>query len=798
MITGVRGGGRHHIGNERVQRKWIVAVGALILLAVVGFYTRAAPPRVITSVAGAAWPMWYVRALKCPFAFTADGTCAALPRVQEPAVTAVLLTWHTDRRQNLPRVLRRLLLHEWIDDIIIFNNNVDAPIYANDSVIKPYAHAVTVINSEANTRTRGRFIGCLAGRQDACLVLDDDWLPTGLDGLHASYASASDLGDGGVHVVTDAVTRETDRSQRFVLPDNTTAGFAWLGVGSIFSKHLAKRFLAQFDAIAAVDYDIAAMSGYEDIFFTLWHRRAFPVTLETAAVQLHGNTAEYAMSAASGYDDVEARGILLAVSALIRHARVFEDVDAALGMRDSGPHAANGIPKAAHALEPALFVTSADEPPPKRLPVPPEPLILNYDAGYTWRHDRRWSKTRVQLNPGRVFDGDVGTCWPARSVDAPGGFFGLMFGADVEVEALLVTLAVSATGYEQITYGCLDICAFDMYHNTTQCEPAVHSFSFTLSANRLAVYVPVPDELPRARAYVLRAPDEPRCSSSYMIGTDMAPVCDIRPVVKPSAAPTPVVRKPRVLIAVTTTAGAAGLRYAARSTWMRELRAHPDVGVFFALGPRSDMPKAVRDEADRYEDIHFFEREVTYSTLTNRTLDIWEYGLTTGADIIVKMNDDTYINLHRLMTELDAVRSAAKRVYFGYFNVGGPVIYNAMHKNHETFGVDDPDHMQVYRPYASGSCYAVGRDLAAAILQAPIWLRNEDCMTGHNVAELEMPGTLYLHTHNGHIHTPYSADARQVLFIHDVCPSHFYLLFAAWVREQQHVVTRKWNVCGSG
>jgi hypothetical protein len=75
------------------------------------------------------------------------------------------------------------ITHELIDDIVIWNNDVDT----NLQKLLPYNNKVSIINSDSNIMCYGRWLAASKCKHDHVYVQDDDFKPGDLNKLYQLY-----------------------------------------------------------------------------------------------------------------------------------------------------------------------------------------------------------------------------------------------------------------------------------------------------------------------------------------------------------------------------------------------------------------------------------------------------------------------------------------------------------------------------------------------------------------------------------------------------------------------------------
>lgn len=186
-------------------------------------------------------------------------------------VTAVLITMH--RHGNIKHIVEDILgksLH--VCSVIVMNN--DRGIKHNMETLgipSNHRQRVRIINVDSNDDifTFSRYLGCLESSTSLCYFQDDDYRALYVDRLVEVYH----LANPRTVVVTDLATAYLN-TVRSVHVEQTHAGFAWLGCGSVTSRHMVNKF---------VDFMLLngtkEMRRLADAYYTLWTGEV-PLSLE--------------------------------------------------------------------------------------------------------------------------------------------------------------------------------------------------------------------------------------------------------------------------------------------------------------------------------------------------------------------------------------------------------------------------------------------------------------------------------------------------------------------------------------
>jgi len=105
-------------------------------------------------------------------------------------VSAVLLSCH--RPKNIVRILQHLGTHDWIDEVIVFDNAPDNSLADSLRVFYPYGQWITYARSDSNIYTHGRFLAAVMAKNETIYTQDDDCLVFGLRQLWDRFQAKPD------------------------------------------------------------------------------------------------------------------------------------------------------------------------------------------------------------------------------------------------------------------------------------------------------------------------------------------------------------------------------------------------------------------------------------------------------------------------------------------------------------------------------------------------------------------------------------------------------------------------------
>lgn len=193
---------------------------------------------------------------------------------------------------------------------------------------------------------------------------------------------------------------------------------------------------------------------------------------------------------------------------------------------------------------------------------------------------------------------------------------------------------------------------------------------------------------------------------------------------------------PKLLfIGVNSATGHLDRRQEMRQTWMQNPAGKGLWQTRFLVGkthPRDEeLENALLHEQAEYQDIVRLDVPDTYDTLSNKTfhfLRAFSDGTIPNARFVMKLDDDTFPHVGRLVSLLGAEVSDFNYSYLGLFFDHGRVLRAG--KNAETTSTYPKD---VFPTYASGSGYILTAPLARHLSDS--WetgreLRNEDANIG--------------------------------------------------------------------
>uniref|UniRef100_A0A0A9EJ34 Hexosyltransferase n=1 Tax=Arundo donax TaxID=35708 RepID=A0A0A9EJ34_ARUDO len=150
-----------------------------------------------------------------------------------------------------------------------------------------------------------------------------------------------------------------------------------------------------------------------------------------------------------------------------------------------------------------------------------------------------------------------------------------------------------------------------------------------------------------------------------------------------------------------------------RKTWMSAVRKSSNVVArfFVALHGRKEVNVELKKEAEFFRDIVFLPFLDNYDLVVLKTLAICEYGVhVVSAKYIMKCDDDTFIRLDSVVTEIKKVPSG-RSLYIGNINVQHrPLRHGKWAVTYEEW----PE--EVYPAYANGPGYVISSNIADFIV----------------------------------------------------------------------------------
>jgi hypothetical protein len=191
---------------------------------------------------------------------------------ERPKVTAVLVHWK--RKKNIISIASALSSLPFVNDIVIFVNNLDDPITRDWPDVwptSPRLHSMLRIvkSRDGNLNTEGRFRACSEhAKNEVCMFIDDDFWPDVFRSLYNSWLDDRD----SVHALANHPVYWNDLrwsfSGRAENGVDINTGFTWLGVGAIVRKTLVDHFLNHQLSLVPKEN-----RGLADNYFTIMSNR---------------------------------------------------------------------------------------------------------------------------------------------------------------------------------------------------------------------------------------------------------------------------------------------------------------------------------------------------------------------------------------------------------------------------------------------------------------------------------------------------------------------------------------------
>jgi histo-blood group ABO system transferase len=672
--------------------------------------------------------------------------CSHTPFSWQHRVSAVITAWNPSRRDNIVKIVGLVSRSCIVGEIVIVNNNPDNTVLHR--LILPVVRSlrVQIINANSNLITRAKYTGCKAASLDVCYLIDDDWMPMHLASLYASFLR----NPNSVHVITNPLTYLMDlRYSFFDWDNNLHAGFAWIGVGSMFARSAAVDFLEKWNSILPRGlYD-----GYEDIFFCFWMNNP-PVVLPSHIIALEKNDAKFALSAQHVYIDFEQRCMYEALHTLRRYidmlpsALTKTEFDAReLSVPCDGDLCSFFTNIIDNALTTENTVPMQELLPQQNVMDGSQLLHFRWDENF----DADISTKFTTSPPHHAVDGLPSTLWQPISIPQQRQYFGLAY------HQPQLILEIHAVGGPR-SFFSYDVlvqykdCGILSPTEATRTRTASSSSSNSNSNSDSDLKAPAGSKAAcDSTPWSTVASSQFTCSNSEHssdsddifhcsldLGHSPLLATHIRLVIQSSGQfklaefgatlwVDPIVHNvehPYTLVAVVMTEpGDYERRMAVRNTWARY--APDDTRVLFVL---ASVQKDLWREAATHKDMLFLGVVESYDTLLDKTIacftwldDHLQYTYALKVDI------DSFVRTDALLAEL--AKLPTTRLYMGHFFRTQEVYHDPAEKNFE-MGYTDCEH---YPPYASGSGYVLSSDLVSYLANSPLSIRKlraEDAAIG--------------------------------------------------------------------
>ncbi|GAA5855579.1 hypothetical protein JCM5353_005456 [Sporobolomyces roseus] len=180
-------------------------------------------------------------------------------------VTAVLLHWK--RTENVGVILASLCQYDFIDSIVIWNNNPDIILTHKTfaSSLCP-ASKLRIHNSPRNLLFFARYLACMQASTPYCFFQDDDWL---LQPMRSLYAQFKRDPEGSVVVSTNSEVAVLYGLEWCFFQKPLHTCFTWVGTGAFTSRSHVAHFL---QSISTLDYPREELAHADNSFTTFLNR----------------------------------------------------------------------------------------------------------------------------------------------------------------------------------------------------------------------------------------------------------------------------------------------------------------------------------------------------------------------------------------------------------------------------------------------------------------------------------------------------------------------------------------------
>eukprot|EP00744_Colponema_vietnamica_P006946 GILI01010031.1.p1 GENE.GILI01010031.1~~GILI01010031.1.p1 ORF type:complete len:801 (-),score=63.74 GILI01010031.1:289-2499(-) len=217
----------------------------------------------------------------------ANQLAASVRQLQGPilGVTAVLVSWK--RPANVAKIIRRLAQEPAVKEVVVWNNLVNEPLNraSLEWALRDRSDVtLRVKEGSENLNTEARWRACAElASQVGCYFIDDDFYPTALPALLASFRDAPTL----LHSTTNGHVYLNNIRWSFVDsahgPPYLSTGFSWVGSGALVARSVVQHFVEK-----QLNHIPAEMRPICDNLFAIWMNRLplqTMVNLETGDLQ---------------------------------------------------------------------------------------------------------------------------------------------------------------------------------------------------------------------------------------------------------------------------------------------------------------------------------------------------------------------------------------------------------------------------------------------------------------------------------------------------------------------------------
>ena len=162
------------------------------------------------------------------------------------------------------------------------------------------------------------------------------------------------------------------------------------------------------------------------------------------------------------------------------------------------------------------------------------------------------------------------------------------------------------------------------------------------------------------------------------------------------------------ILSAATTAGNYYLkRQAQRKTWVSDAKEH-NISVYFviALSENETTNQLLKEESKQYKDMIQMQYIDNYWNITLKTVSIlrWAQNKCNNSKLIIKTDDDTILNINKVLNSLDQFKSGitGSVLSYSFLEIECESKYNLEQK--------------IKMPYALGAIYAITTDVIPKLL----------------------------------------------------------------------------------
>lgn len=190
--------------------------------------------------------------------------------------------------------------------------------------------------------------------------------------------------------------------------------------------------------------------------------------------------------------------------------------------------------------------------------------------------------------------------------------------------------------------------------------------------------------------------------------------------------------KTSLFIVILTSPNGKDRRNAIRETWLSNLETlDAPVVAKFIIGVKELPPehmKNLEDEKNLYRDILFLpELKDAYKELPSKVLQTFKWiDQNVNSSYILKVDDDSFVRLNLIISELQSTYYSARRLYWGFFRGDAHVKFSGPWSEKNWHLCDR------YLPYAQGGGYILSSDLVNFIA------RNADLLQKFNSEDVSV------------------------------------------------------------